>query len=226
LGRAAAAAGVEHFVFASSLFVYGDHERAVDRDTSPRPRLGWGTAKLEAEAKLLTIAAESDMDIANMRLPHVYGPQSILFRQIQSGIAIFPGRMANRCGQLHVEDAARILAAVGGSRWTGASAVADSEIVTWTDYFAFLKTVYPYFRLFALPKWVGLAGVAVLEPLLSRKTRPTLYTKDTVVSFNLDLPVSPWLLWKRSDSNRDIRASTRASPQHSTATSITSGVTR
>jgi hypothetical protein len=103
--------------------------------------------------------------------------------------------MANRCGQLHVADAARALIAVGRSRWQGASAVADSKIVTWTEFFDLLEALYPDYHLISLPRWFGYAGAAVIEPVLSRQGRPTLYTKDTVVGFNLDLPVSPGLVW-------------------------------
>ena len=105
------------------------------------------------------------------------------------------GGMANRCGQLHVEDASRVLVAVGHAGWVGSSAVADSTIVTWTQYFEVMKALYPYFRLITLPRWFGYAGAGVLEPALSGRNRTTLYTKDTVVGFNLDLPVAPGLIW-------------------------------
>ncbi len=195
LGRLAAAAGVEHFVFASSLFVYGNGHGLVDESTPPNPVIGYGRAKLEAETALTGLAEAGGMALANVRLPHVYGPQSILFHQVRSGLAIFPGRMANRCGQLHVSDAARLLAAIGEERWSGSSAVADREIVTWTEFFEILRMLYPSFRLIALPSWIAYAGAAVLEPIVSRRNRPTLYTKDTVVGFNLDLPVEPGLIW-------------------------------
>ena len=203
LARAAAAAGVEHFVHASSLFVHGAETEPINATTSPRPQLAYGRAKLEAEENVADICSNTQMTLACLRLPHVFGPQSILFQQIRSGIAIFPGRMVNRCGQLHVEDAARLLVAVGAQRWQGRSAVADSSSVTWREFFDLLHELYPYFRLISLPSRLALTGAAVIEPLLSRKTRPTLYTKDTVVGFNLDLPVAPDLIWSEiGDSPR------------------------
>jgi nucleoside-diphosphate-sugar epimerase len=195
LASAAAAAGVEHFVFASSLFVYGDQDRPITAATPAGPRMAYGRAKLESEAGLARISSATGMTVANLRFPHVYGPQSILFDQVRSGLAIFPGGMSNRCGQLHVEDAARILMAVGESRWTGTSPVADDDSVTWTEYFDVLGSLYPQYRLITLPRWFGYAGAVVLEPILSRRSRPTLYTKDTVVGFNLNVPVAPRLVW-------------------------------
>lgn len=196
LAQRAAAAGVEQFVFASSLFVYGNQSEPIAAATPARPAIGYGIAKLEAENRLSAIAASSGMGVASLRLPHVYGPQSILFEQVRRGFAIFPGGMTNRCGQLHVEDAARALALAGRQRWTGSSPVADEEIVTWSDYFAILGELYPSMRLLPLPKWFGYSGAAIVEPLASRKGRPTLYTKDTVIGFNLNVPVAPGLLWQ------------------------------
>lgn len=196
LAQRAADAGVEQFVFASSLFVYGNQNGTITAHTPTNPAIGYGVAKLEAENRLGEIAGSSGMALASIRLPHVYGPQSILFEQIRRGFAIFPGGMSNHCGQLHVEDAARLLALVGRQRWTGASPVADDQIVSWSDYFAVLSELYPSLRLLPLPKWIGYSGAAVIEPLASRKRRPTLYTKDTVIGFNLEVPVEPGLMWQ------------------------------
>ena len=195
LGRLAAEAGVDHFVYSSSLFVYGSHQTPIGSSTAAAPVMGYGRAKVESEDALLDISDATGMTVANLRLPHVYGPQSILFQQVRKGIALFPGKMSNRCGQLHVEDAARILAQAALDRWTGTSAVSDGDNVTWTQFFSILEELYPRVRLIALPSWFAYAGAAVLEPLASRRSRPTLYTKDTVVGFNLDLPVEPGLVW-------------------------------
>jgi nucleoside-diphosphate-sugar epimerase len=196
LAQASAAAGVERFVFASSLFVYGDQAEPINRQTRPLPQIDYGRAKIEAEGRITEIAQAADMRLAIMRLPHVYGPQSILFEQVRSGLAIFPGGMSNRCGQLHVEDAASALAAAGQTGWVGASAIADDEVVTWREFFDVLDAFNPDYRMIALPQWIGYSGAAFLEPLFSRKKRPTLYTKDTVVGFNLEVPVQPGLVWQ------------------------------
>lgn len=196
LARAAAEAGVEQFVFGSSLFVYGDQTRLIDRETPAVPRMGYGRAKLEAEEGIQEIGSATGMSVAALRLPHVYGPQSILFRQIRSGLAVFPGRLSNRCGQLHVTDAARIVSKVAEKRWSGTSPVTDNSPVTWAEYFDLLRSMYPYFKLVTLPRSLSRVGAALLEPILSRRSRPTLYTRDTVVGFNLNVPVQPGLVWK------------------------------
>jgi nucleoside-diphosphate-sugar epimerase len=195
LGRRSATAGVEHFVFASSLFVYGNQTQPIDAETPMEPVMGYGRAKVEAEQGLAQIAGASAMTLSCLRLPHVYGPQSLLFRQVRTGIAIFPGGMHNTTAHLHVDDAARILIAAGRERWPGSSAVADATPVTWNEYFQILKAHHPHFRLITLPYALGYAGGVVLEPILSRHHRPTLFTRDTVVGFNLEVPVKPGLVW-------------------------------
>jgi nucleoside-diphosphate-sugar epimerase len=196
LGRLAADAGVQHFVFSSSLFVYGDQTSPIDATTPTGPEIDYGVAKLETEAALTDIAEAAGMGLAIVRLPHVYGPHSILFHQVRKGVAMFPGGMGNRCGQLHVGDAARVMVGIGAQRWAGRSAVADDAAVTWREFFETLRVFYPRVRLVTIPRWLGTAGAAVLEPLLSSRERPTLYTRDTVTGFNLNVPVAAGLIWR------------------------------
>ncbi len=195
LARAAAEAGIGRFVYASSLFVFGDQTQPIDTSSRPDPAIDYGRVKLETEATLADIARDAGMSLGILRLPHVYGTHSILFQQVRSGLALFPGAMANRCGQLHVDDAARLLAGVGAAGWEGVSAVADDESVTWIEFFEVLKAFYPRLRVFTIPRPLGLLGASLLEPVLSRRDTPTLYTKDTVTGFNLNVPVAPRLVW-------------------------------
>jgi len=196
LMRVAIEAGtVESFVFASSLFVYGEQSTPITRDTAPSPALDYGRAKVDAEARLDALALRSSVRVASLRLPHVYGAQSVLFQQIRSGLAIFPGSMQNRCGHLHVADAARVMIAAAEQRWAGASAVADDFSANWIEYFEVLKLYYPRFRLVRIPRWLGYLGAAIAEPFVRLRGRPSLYTRGTVTGFNLDLPVEPGLPW-------------------------------
>ena len=75
LAEAAAAAGVEHFVFASSTLVYDGSSGPADERTAPAPWSGYGRAKLEAEHALSRIAEAGTMRVGVLRLPHVWGGQ-------------------------------------------------------------------------------------------------------------------------------------------------------
>lgn len=196
LARIAAQAGVEHLVFASSALVYGDHARPIDRNTEVGPRNGYGQAKVAAEQRLRQVSSHSDLTTGSLRLPHVYGPQSILFQQVRRGLAVFPGAMTNQYSHLHVEDAARALVAAARSRWTGTAPLADRYNATWTEFFEVIETYFPRLRVVRLPQRLGYAGAAVVEPLLSGRERTTLYSTGTVIGFNLNLPIDAERTWK------------------------------
>ncbi len=192
---AARAAGVERFVYASSLLVYGDSDAPIGARTPPRPEVGYGRAKLEAEAALER-DKPSAMSLAIVRLPHVYGARSFLFDQLRRGFVLLPGSGRNVYSHLHIEDAARILVEVAARNWSGTSPVADDAPSSWNDFFMVLDEHYPRFRTLRIPERTALAGAWVLENLLRLRGRPTLYTADTVRGWLLNHPVEPGLLWK------------------------------
>jgi dihydroflavonol-4-reductase len=195
LMEAARAAGVERFVLASSLLVYGDADGPIDARTQPGTRIGYGVAKLEAEAALRR-GAPPEMKLAIVRLPHVYGARSFLFDELRRGFVLFPGSGRNVYSHLHVEDAARLLVEVAARGWSGTSPVGDEHPSSWNEVFAVLREHYPGFRLLRIPAGVALAGASVLEAASRLRRRPTLFTADTVRGWLLNLPVEPGLLWK------------------------------
>lgn len=81
LAAAAAATGVERFVFVSSAKVHGENSapeaggwhRYTEQDT-PRPVDAYARSKWEAERALRTIATESRLPVVVVRPPLVYGP--------------------------------------------------------------------------------------------------------------------------------------------------------
>jgi dihydroflavonol-4-reductase len=195
LMEAARAAGVERFVFASSLLVYGDTESPIHAGTTPVPQVGYGVAKLEAEAALRGAAPRS-MSLAIVRLPHVYGARSYLFDQLRRGWVLFPGSGRNLYAHLHVDDAARLLVEVAFRGWEGTSPVADEVPASWNEVLAVLREHESRFRLVRLPERLALSGATVLGTLSRLRRRPTLVTGDTVRGWLLNLPVEPGLLWK------------------------------
>lgn len=195
LAEAAAEAGAGHLVFASSALVYGSSTIPIDRTTPTDPRNGYGQAKVEAERRLAEISRCTGLAVANLRLPHVYGPQSILFQQVRSGYAVFPGPMTNQYSHLHVEDAARALIAAAQTGWSGTAPIADEYNATWAEFFDVVRTYHPRLRMLRLPRSVGFAGAALVEPLLSGKARTTLYSTGTVTGFNLNLPIDAHQTW-------------------------------
>jgi nucleoside-diphosphate-sugar epimerase len=195
LMRASVAAGVRHFVFASSLLVYENQKDTIDQQTPAGSRLGYGRAKLEAERTLTAMAAESGIDLAVIRLPHVYGARDLMFEQVRRSRVVFPGSGKNIYAHLHIEDAAEVLITAAEKGWSGTSPVADDLPVNWNDFFAVIKEYFPRFRGSGIPQWLALLGTHLLTPYRRLSRYPSLYTPDAVLGWNLNLPVQQGLLW-------------------------------
>jgi nucleoside-diphosphate-sugar epimerase len=192
---AAADAGVRRFVFGSSLLVHGDHpEGLIDARTPPRPAVDYGRVKVEAEQALAAVAARTGVVLASVRLPHVYGARDLLFDGFRGRASFLPMRRDARYAHLHVRDAARVLIAVADQGWTGTSPVGDAN-ATWERFFGVVQRYLPGHRIINVPAPLALAGTAVLEQALKVRRGPNLYTRDTVRSAGLELPVDPDALW-------------------------------
>ncbi len=195
LMRAAARAGVKRFVFGSSLLVYEGRESPIDADTPATSKLGYGRAKLEAEAALTEIASTSSMALAVVRLPHVYGARDLMFEQVRRGRVVMPGSGRNRFAHMHVTDAARVLLGAAEKSWHGVRAVADDQPASWREFFAEIRQYYPRFQAIGVPQWVATVGTHLLTPVRRLRGTPSLYTPEAVAGWNLNLAVKPRLLW-------------------------------
>ena len=189
-------AGVERFVHASSLLVYDSQKELIDAATLAAPRLDYGRAKLDAETALARLARASGAHFAAVRLPHVYGARDLLFERLHGGLLTMAGAGHNRYTHLHVDDAARLLIAVARTGWRGVSPVGDERPTDWREFFAVLATHYPRFRTLYFPAWLAKLGTQLLRPLHALRSRPSLYTPDTVTGWNLELAVRPGELWE------------------------------
>lgn len=76
LGQQAAAAGVKHFVFISSIGVNGAETfgAAFDEHSPAAPHSPYAVSKREAEVGLFSLAEASGMTVSVVRPPLVYGP--------------------------------------------------------------------------------------------------------------------------------------------------------
>lgn len=104
LARQAAVAGVNRFVFISSVKVNGESTSAGQPFTAeglPAPLDPYGVSKMEAEQGLRQIAAESGMEVVIIRPPLVYGPGvkanfAALMRAVQKGWPLPLGAVHNQ----------------------------------------------------------------------------------------------------------------------------------
>lgn len=77
LAKQAAAAGVQRFVYVSSIKVNGESTppgRPFAADDAPAPQDAYGRSKLEAERALREVSESTHMELVVVRPPLVYGP--------------------------------------------------------------------------------------------------------------------------------------------------------
>lgn len=66
------AEGIHHFIFLSSMSVYGLSEGVIDKNTPLKPKTNYGKSKLEAE-QLITSLEGNKFKVAIIRPPMIYG---------------------------------------------------------------------------------------------------------------------------------------------------------
>jgi UDP-glucose 4-epimerase len=114
LARCASEAGVRHFIFLSTILVNGsstDGRPPFREGDHPMPRGAYGKSKAAAEEGLRTIAAETEMSIAVIRTPLIYGSGAsgnfrLLVRAVERGIPLPFGSIDNQRAFLGVENLA------------------------------------------------------------------------------------------------------------------------
>jgi nucleoside-diphosphate-sugar epimerase len=77
LARSAVAAGVNRFIYLSSIKVNGEsteHEHPFTADGTAKPEDPYGVSKLEAEQALIKLTQSTGMELVIIRPPLVYGP--------------------------------------------------------------------------------------------------------------------------------------------------------
>ncbi len=195
LVEAAADAGVSRFVFASSLLVHGNTRVPITPATPPAPAVDYGQVKLLVERGLVRFGAERGMQVANLRLPHVYGATDQLFARVRTGTLVVPGRSSDPYAHLHVVDAARALIRAAEIGWVGTGALGDRESVGWSTFLGEIDEQLPGLRVLRAPGSLALLGTGLLSAATAWRRHPSLYTPDTVRSWNLSLPVDPDAVW-------------------------------
>lgn len=108
LARQAADAGVKRFVFISSIKVNGEGREAAYRENDvPAPVGAYALSKWEAEQGLHRIAQETELEVAILRPPLVYGPGVKanflhLVQTVQKGWPLPLGAIHNRRSLLYL----------------------------------------------------------------------------------------------------------------------------
>lgn len=139
LAKAALAAGVRRFIFASTVKVNGEATRPghpFRNDDAPAPQDAYARSKLAAEAALFETAAGTSMDVVVLRLPLVYGRGARgNFRMLVDAVRgrrLLPiGAIANRRALLGIDNLLDAIdAAIDAPAPRGVHFVADADSVS------------------------------------------------------------------------------------------------
>ena len=179
LAREAARAGVEHFVFLSTIGVCGDETSGTPftEDCAPGPRSLYAASKLEAERRLAAVSAETGLAVTILRPTLVYGPGNRgnfrrLLQAVDRGWPLPFASVDNRRSLTYVGNLVSALVAVLGRREAaGTFVVCDAEALSTPQIVRALAAgLGRPARLFALPPAaLRLAGKAAGRPDLARR---------------------------------------------------------
>lgn len=177
LARLSAEAGVQRFVFTSSIAVYGmlgnetgDEERLLTLFGDP-----YGDSKVLAERALHRAAEQTGLDVTIVRPGMVYGPGS-------PGWALRPARWAKRgitpllgggegtAYPVYVDDliALLILAAAHPAATGGVFNAVHPDRVTLADFLGGYMRMIPTRRALRPPCWLAKPAAALADPFLRR----------------------------------------------------------
>jgi len=141
LARAAAAAGVEQFIFLSTIGVCGDETTGAPftEESAPAPRSFYARSKLEAEGLLAKVAADTGLRVTVLRPTLVYGPGNggnflRLLKAVQRGWPLPFGMVRNRRTLTYVGNlVSAILSVLGRREAAGTFVVCDAESLSTAD---------------------------------------------------------------------------------------------
>lgn len=156
VAKKAKADGVNHFIFMSSIIVYGDggkDRKIINENTIPTPSNFYGKSKLEAEEGIKSIESDG-FKIATIRPPMIYGKGSKgnypkLAKAAQK-LPVFPD-IDNERSMLHVDNLSEFLRLMVDNEESGLFFPQNKEYVKTSEMVRFIAEAHgKKIRLFKL----------------------------------------------------------------------------
>jgi nucleoside-diphosphate-sugar epimerase len=198
LAEKAKKAGVSHFIFLSTIKVYGEHQKQVLKENSPCDPQGdpYGQSKLAAE-KFLKSIEDDRFTVSIVRPPLVYGPRVkgnlIRFLKLADNTYLLPfANIQNKRSMIFLDNLIELLNCIIDKKITGTFLAADEQPMSTSFLISEIrKNLNRPHNLFSLPK-------ALLWVL--KKIKPEMYirlyeslemdTADTFKRLNFKPPYS------------------------------------
>lgn len=134
LAIAAKASGVRHFIFVSTIKVYGDDYELLTPETECKPNDAYGKSKLMAETALEELGSD-DFRVSIVRPPLIYGPQvkgnmQKIVNLIEKRRVIPFGNINNKRSMVAVDNLVALLDRIIETGKSGLFLIQDSEPVS------------------------------------------------------------------------------------------------
>jgi nucleoside-diphosphate-sugar epimerase len=178
---AAAAAGVQRFVFVSSAGAVCTHAETVVSDLTPaRPNGPYGMSKLEAEVVVAELGARLGIATISIRPSMIYGPgqrgnPQRLFDLVASRLPLPLGGVHNRRSLMYVGNLVHALAVAAPLATTRGESylVSDSEVVSTPELVRHIAVALDSsILLIPMPDWIGRSAATALGWLGRRTSLP------------------------------------------------------
>ncbi|MBS9782786.1 MAG: NAD-dependent epimerase/dehydratase family protein [Arcobacter sp.] len=190
LAKLAKQNGIEHFIFISTIAVYGDEEEKLDENTTCNPNTFYGKSKFEAENQLLKLN-DDKFKVSIIRPPMVYGknaPGNIdsLLKLVKK-ISIIPfGKIINKRSFVYVGNLCYLVDEVIQQKKSGIFLASDDEFLSTTRLIELMiKKLDKKKYLIKIPFFESL--LKLLKPSFHKRLYGSLEIDNSITREKLDL---------------------------------------
>lgn len=136
--------GVGHFIFLSSMSVYGIENGIIDMDTPLKPNTAYGKSKIEAE-KLINNLEDNSFVVSTLRPPMVYGKDCRGNYPRLAGLAIktriFP-KVDNKRSMIYIDNLSEFVKQLIDNRSSGLFFPQNAEYVNISEVVSLIAEIH------------------------------------------------------------------------------------
>ena len=190
LAKLAKESGVKHFVFISTVAVYGEDEERVSENTVCNPVTPYGKSKLEAEKELLKLSEDSFI-VSIIRPPMVYGknaPGNIdsLVKLVKKLPIIPLGGIENKRSFISIQNLCFIINEIITQEKSGIFLASDNEAISTSRLIELIaKNLDKKIYLIKLPFFESL--LKLVKPSFHKRLYGSLEVDNSITKEKLNL---------------------------------------
>ena len=187
-------AGVEHFIYMSTIKVYGDSNELLTLETPCVPNDAYGKSKLLAETELMRLS-DQNFKVAIIRPPLIYGPEvkgnlKRLTEWVDSRSIIPLGGIKNKRSIVGIENLISLIDKIIERRAEGIFLIQDKAPISTTELIeSIAKVKGSKIRLIKIPAFLRTI-LKLIKPDIHKRLFGTLIVDDsqTKIELNFEHP--------------------------------------